>query len=117
MQVFTVPESTSGQYTATIVDETGAVLPAASLLTATLSLYDASDPTTIINSRDAQNILNTNDVTISAAGLLTWVFTPNDMPRLHTHLTTETHVALFTITWGASGQLTHTVRFKIIPVS
>ena len=52
-----VKQANTFRFTATIVDETGAVLPAASLATLTLTLYDLAS-FTIINSRNAQNVLN-----------------------------------------------------------
>jgi hypothetical protein len=73
-----LPEQTTAVYSATITDENGAAVPLASINAITLTLYNAADGTTI-NSRSAQNILNTNNVTIHAtSGLLTWTMQPAD---------------------------------------
>lgn len=115
--VFDVTEDTSGRYTALLIDEAGDELPASSIVTATLSLFDSTlnddSMTVYVNSREAQNVLNVNDVTIDEFGNLTWDFAPEDMPKLQTH-TPETHKAVWTLTWsGGNKQLIHTVIFRV----
>lgn len=66
-------EKTSPKITATIKDEDGNPVAAGSLNTLTLTLYNLDDAAgTIINSRNAQNVLNANNVTVSGGGVLTW---------------------------------------------
>lgn len=96
-------EKTSGQMTGTLTDETGAVVPAASLTTLTLTLFDLASGT-ILNSRDAQNVLNTNNVTVSALGVLVWTIQPADNAIVNDNLARETHRALFQWTWSAGAK-------------
>lgn len=100
---FPMDEKTSGQYTATIVGNDGVTpLPAATLVTLTLTLYvikaDGTDG--IVNGRNAQNVLNANNVTVSAGGLLTWVVQVLDTTLVE-DIPFERHVALFEWTWAA----------------
>ncbi len=103
-----VNERTSARYTATLEDETGAVVPASALLTLTLTVYDVETGTKI-NSRDSQNVLNTNGVSISEAGALVWTLEPADNIIVSTALLNEKHRALFRATWGSGRGLTHEV--------
>lgn len=96
-------EKTLAKYTATVKDEAGAAIAAASLTTLTLTLYDV-DTLTIINSRTAQNVLNTNNVTVDSDGLLTWLIQPADNAIVGTRRRAnqyEKHVALFEYTWSS----------------
>jgi len=97
-----VNERTSAQYTATITDETGAVVPGSTLSAALLTFYDLKTKT-IINSRNAQNVNQTNGVSISEAGVVTWVLTPADNPIVNvlSHQTQETHIGVFDFRWDA----------------
>ena len=101
---FNVNQLSSFRVTSTLLDETGAVVPAASLTTFTLTLYDRAT-NAIINSRSAQNILNANGVTVDSSGNMVWTGTPSDAPILNSTRTSEQHVALFHYTWssGAKG--------------
>lgn len=104
----TVLEATSFLYTAYLKDETDTVIPLSALGTITLTLYNKADGS-IINNRNAQNVKNTNQVTIHAtSGLLTWTAKPADNPIVDTTLDageTEEHIALFQWTYnsGADG--------------
>lgn len=93
-----INERSSARYTATLTDETGAPIDGTALDTATLTLYDKLTGTAI-NSRTAQNVKNTNGVSISAQGALVWVLTPADNAILGSGAIEE-HVALFQVTWG-----------------
>lgn len=96
-----VLEGTSGTFTATLVDETGATVSSADLTTATLTLFDEATGT-IINSRDGQDVLNAHDVTISTAGALSWAFTADDTLIINDARAEEVHRALWTFTWPTS---------------
>jgi len=101
---FDVLEKTSGQYTATIVGNDGVTaLPGATLSTLTLTLYviKADGTTAYINSRNHQNVLNTANVTVSAAGLVTWIYQVADTTLNDATLLFERHIALFEWTWPA----------------
>jgi len=99
-----VAEGSSARVTAVIKDETGAVIAGSALTTLTLTLYDYVVPATIINSRNAQNVLNANGVTVDASGNLTYLMDPADNPINDTTLSKENHVALFQWTWAAGAK-------------
>lgn len=101
----TVLERTTARYTAVLTDEAGDPISAADLTTLTLTLYDQRSRT-VINSRQAQNILNANQVTIDAEGQLVWTMQPADNALIGTPRpgTTERHIALFEWTWDAGSK-------------
>lgn len=111
----TVHENSTVKIAATICDENGAAIAASSLTTLTLTLYDKTSGT-VINSRDGQNVLNTNNVTVSSAGTLVWTMQPADNVIIGTVADgqTETHVALWEWTWasGAKGS-NHEQEIKV----
>lgn len=94
-----VLEKTTPRYTAVLRDDTGAAIPAASLVTLTLSLYVVKTDGTIgiVNSRNAQNVLNANNVTVDANGNLVWSVQVADTTLVET-LPFERHIALWTWT-------------------
>lgn len=106
MAFFTVKEGTGFVYTATLKDLAGTPLPLANLTSITLTYYVVADGSTI-NSRNDQDIKNTNDVTIHATnGLLTWVGQAADTTIAGTAVTagaTEHHRALFEWVYVGSG--------------
>ncbi len=102
-QTFDIDEKATGQYTATLVANDGVTpLPAGTLSTLVLTLYvikaDGTDG--IVNSRNVQNVLNANNVTVSAGGLLTWTIQVGDTTLVEA-LPFERHIALFEWTWPA----------------
>jgi hypothetical protein len=111
-------ELSSGVYTATLRDESGALVTALDSLQ--VWLRDVAS-NTIINSRDGQSLLNENGGTF-AAGVFTWTMLPEDHPIIGTR-TVERHEAVFMATW-ASGAHAKTwaaqwlvQNFKPIPVA
>lgn len=101
MLTVTVPAGASGRFTTQLLDESLQPVPAASLLTATLSLYDAKTGT-VINTWDKKNALNANGVTIDASGNVAWTFTPSDMVIVTDESIIEDHYALFLFGWGVN---------------
>lgn len=103
--VYEVKEQTTPKYTATLRDDAGAVLPAASVVTFTLTLYVIKTDGTIgyVNSRNAQNVLNTNNVTLDAAGLVTWSVQVADTTLVES-LPFERHIALWEWTWSGGAK-------------
>lgn len=102
MATFRVHERTTPRYTATLKDETGAVVPGSALSALRLTLYNLGSGA-IINTRDDQNVLGTstavNGVTVSEAGLLTWDLDEADLAIQSARVPVggvERHVALFT---------------------
>lgn len=110
--MFTVTERTSARYTGTLKDETGATVAGSALTTATLTLFDTKTGT-ILNTRNAQNVLNANDVTISEAGALVWLMAPADNSIVTDTLPAEGHRAVFSFTWGAGKRLVHEVQISV----
>lgn len=96
-RVFEVLEQTSGAITGLLVDNDGVTpIPSAALLTLTLTLYVIkTDGTTgIVNSRNAQSVLNLNNVTITSGGIFTWIYQALDTTLVEA-LAYERHIALF----------------------
>lgn len=109
-----VLEQTTPTYKGLVTDGQGNALPAASLATLTLSLYDIESSGTIvyINGRHSQNVLNANNVTVDTNGNLVWSIQVADT-TLQEVLVQERHYALFTWTWvSAAG--TETGRHLVI---
>ena len=109
-----IAEKSTPDLTATVKDEDGNTIAGSSLVTLTLTLYNKSTGA-IINSRDAQNVLNTNQVTVDGSGLLTFAMLALDTVIVDATLATgslETHVALFTYTW-LDGAVTKTGRHLV----
>ena len=115
LYTITVTERSSGQYTATITDETGTVVPLASIATVQLTLYNEADGL-IINNRDAQSIMNENDGTIDdTSGQLTWHWQPADTPIIDTvgEPPKEAHRACFDVVFVGGGRATHEIRMIV----
>lgn len=114
-------ERQSGVYTARLVDENLAGVGSTILTSFTLTLYDRSTAQrTIINSRNAQDILNANQVTLDAAGNLQWTWLPADQAFVNPNRDTEEHVALFTAKWtdtsGNPREANHELHFMVARV-
>ena len=96
-------ERTSGLITTYIVDELGVSIPLASITTLTLTLYDEAT-NSIINSRNAQNVLNANGVTVTN-GKVDWAVSPLDMVMVgQSDGTQEMHSAQFVLRWAAGAK-------------
>lgn len=113
---FSVLEKTTQLYTASFVDETGVGVGSTQLVSLTLTLYLATNPATMINSRSTQNVLNANNVTVSSSGLMTWTMQPLDNAIIDGSLAQELHLALFQWTYGSSGSKAgkHQVGFSVV---
>ena len=108
-----VYERTTHVYRATLKDEDDAVVPASALSSLTLTLY-ADRPEDIINSRSQQDVLNTNNVTLSSLGALVWIMQPADNAIVKTSRAYEMHVALFEWTYASGTKYgKHEVRFNV----
>lgn len=106
---FPIDEEESGSYLATITDDLGVLIPGSTLSALLLTLYvvrqDGS--TAIVNSRNHQNVLNLNNVTVYdvlqtlADGRtynLRWRIQPQDTTLVEA-LPYESHFFLFEWTW------------------
>ena len=111
-------EKSSSKITAKLVDEDNSVIPlsgANSLSGMTLTLYSMSDsPTcTIINSRNSQNVLNINNVSIDSLGNFIWNIQPEDTAILDSTLAEELHRAIFTWNYGSkTGR--YVIDFRVV---
>ncbi len=103
MATLYIDEGTGAIYTATLEDSGGTAIPLANITSITLTLYNVADAA-IINSREDQNVLNQNNVTINAtSGLLTWTMQAADNPIIDVTLAWEHHRALFEYTFSGTG--------------
>lgn len=108
-----VRELSSGVYTAQLLDENGDPMPGASLSTLQLTLY-VKDTGDVINSRNAQNVLNTNGVTVDSSGNLTWTVQPADH-AVTANRKVERHRAVFDFTWSSGTKRDwHAVEFVVV---
>jgi hypothetical protein len=104
----TLLEATTGLLTFTLVDSDGAGVPVSMLTTLTLTYYDVISGT-IVNSRNVQNVLNTNDVSITTVGspavtTVEWQIQPADTPMVNPDLAVEYRVAQFRWTWDSGAR-------------
>ena len=115
-----INERSIAVYTAQLQDENAVAIGSALINTLELSFFDLATAT-IINSRDAQNVLNANNVVVTAGGLLTWTLQPADTAILSAILfgvtgfvEFETHRASFDCVFnGSASRSTWDVDFKI----
>ena len=94
-----VKENASALYSGQLTDLNGDNLQLSDIATLTLTLTKDSSGE-VINSRNAQNILNANNVVVDSAGYMTWTIQPADNEVLDDALKFEVHDAVFTWTWG-----------------
>lgn len=107
-QPFQAKESSTAKLTGIIEDEDGTGIPAASLSSLTLSLYDQAtelatpgSTSAIINSRNRQSILNTNGCTVDSTGGFVLTLSTADNAIVNSTKDTERHVALIEWTYAA----------------
>jgi hypothetical protein len=113
MSTFSVTERTSCRYTATLKDANNVVLPLSAINTMTLTFVDVST-NTVINSRTAQDVKNTNDVTMHAtSGLLTWAIQPADNAIITAGTEHELHRAVFTVVYNTTQRIVHEVYLLV----
>lgn len=116
----TLFERTTAIYSFTLEDAANPAvpIPAADLVTLTLTLYDTAT-NGIINSRDAQNILNANNVTVDSDGLVTFTMQPEDNAIIGAPAanTPEAHGMQFRWTWGSAPPYKAGEHFVIVQVT
>ena len=101
----TLLEATTGLLTFTLVDSDGVGVPVSLLTTLTLTYYDVISGT-IVNSRNVQNVLNANDVSVTTTGspavtTVEWQIQPADTLMVDADLALEYRVAQFRWTWDS----------------
>lgn len=96
---FPALELTSAIYTGVLRDAAGNPVSSSVLQSFSLTVYEVITQT-IVNSRNSQDVLNTNDVTVDTNGLITWYLQKNDNAIVaQTEAPLEIHVAKFVATW------------------
>lgn len=111
----TVTERSSARYTATLLDENGAAVALVVMTSLKLWLRDVATEE-YINGREAQDVLNANNMTFHAtSGLLTWLVQPADNAILSgdSGIETETHEAIFEAKWSSTKQKTWKVTITV----
>lgn len=109
---FRFNERSMGSVEFNILDRDSEPVPVAGILTAELTLYDKdtgsnrvgiSPQPGIINSRDSQDVLNVNNVTLSdtpTVGHVIWELEPEDNIIVTDRRQVERHMAMFFFTWS-----------------
>ena len=107
-----IAEETSQRINFTVVDEDGVGIPAAGLTSLTLTLF-TKRANTIINGRDATDILNVNGGTVGVDGVGSFLMTPDDNVISGTGKV-EYHTALFEWAWGTGKEGKQPVKLKVV---
>ena len=115
----TALEHTTPVYVFEIVDEVGVAVDASQIATLTLTYYDKATER-IINSRDAEDVLNLGDVALVTdigppiVTTVTWTLQPEDTVLVDQRREIEQHIALFEWTWNSGAKvMVHEVQFGI----
>lgn len=106
-----IDEQTTAKITATMKDETGALISSASVDTCTLTLYDKASKT-VINSKTLTNILNANNGTWSTVGAFTLTLLPADNVMVGTS-GFEKHVARILYTYNTTKKGSEEIEFTV----
>ncbi len=112
LETFEITEDTTPDYTATLLDKDGVVVPG-SVLDSLLLTYFHEYTGAIINGRENQNVLQLNGVTVDELGKLTWTLSQADSAILDDALHQEPHVAQFMFTYPGIGGSTEVSRHKV----
>jgi hypothetical protein len=100
----------SGVFTGTLLDAAGVAIPLANINSVTLTLTNAATGA-VVNSRNSQNVLNSNNVTIHAtSGALTWLIQPGDTELVDSSAAYEEHIAELTWVYETTKVGKHTHR-------
>jgi len=115
-----IAEGSTPIYRATLQDEDGTAIPLADIDSMTLTLKDVRTGQAI-NSRSAQDVLNTNGVTIHAtSGLLTWQMEEEDTPIIGSAHPkpnqVEQHKAIFRWTYDTDRHGVHVVLLDVVQI-
>jgi len=119
-QKYEVVQGANAQYSVTLRDLSGTVIASADIVSLTLTLYDKSSDV-ILNSRNAVDALNANDVTVgSTDGLLTWDIQPDDNTIYDSNIVagrSEVHVARFTLTYDTDKVAIEEIEINVIKLA
>lgn len=104
----------SGIFTGTLLDVAGTAIPLSNIVSVTLTLTNDRDGS-VVNSRNSQNVLNTNNVTINATtGAITWLIQAADTAMVDSTQSWEDHVATFTFTYETNKVGIHRHRMHCV---
>jgi hypothetical protein len=111
-------EASTMVYRATLQDESvpPVAIGSGDIDTLTLTLVNEADGS-IINGRSDQNVLNANNVTVSAGGDLVFIQQPADTAIINPNLSTETHLATFKMQFNTTSYSNWPVKFSVINLS
>jgi hypothetical protein len=116
-----VNERSSKTNSFTLLDNVNVAVPLTAISIAELTLYDvdtyvpASPAEGILNSRDGQDVLNTNDVTIHAtSGLVTWAMQPDDNVIVTLRRQVERHRAEFRFVTTSGAELDYQFEVEVV---
>jgi hypothetical protein len=116
VRIFDVNERARGDYSFEIRDRNGIAVPGSVVTSARLSVYLTSEvPANLkfVNGRNAQNVLQTNNVTISETGVVKWDIQSGDMAIIiNNSAQYDPRIAVFEITWP-QGLILHEVAFNV----
>lgn len=107
-----VNEKTSAVYSAQLEDENGVPIGSGIIDSLTLTLSNVDDGA-IVNSRNAVNALNANDVVVTSGGLLTYTMQPADTAIVDTSKASEVRRATFQMQFNTVSFSTWDVDFVI----
>jgi hypothetical protein len=108
-----IPEKSTALLSFAPKDEDDVALGSSQLTTLTLTLYNDRDET-IINSRDAVDVLNANGGTLDGDGNGEWKMEELDNVIVQSSLTQEDHTAEFAWTYnGGADTGRHRVRLRV----
>jgi hypothetical protein len=106
-----VPEKVGWAYTGTLKDEAGAVIPAATFASLTVTIYALDTARTVIQA--STSILNVGRGVLTAGGVLTITFTPADSAMVDVTKPREKHVALVQGVYSTTRQFAREIEFTI----
>lgn len=101
-----VNEKSTPVYKTVLKDENKSAIASGDLTSLTLTLYNEDDDA-IINNRNAQDVLNANNVTVDSSGNLEWKIQTADTAIQGSGIGTneiENHIALFHYKWDSGNQ-------------
>ncbi len=111
-QIVDVQERQSLRVGFTWLDETNTPIPLADVTALTLTLRNPRTGA-VLNSRDGQNVLNTNGVTFGVTnGETRWNVTPADLTIVDDTLDVEERHAMFRLEWGTDKAFEHRVVLR-----
>lgn len=107
-----IREKKTALLVAYLIDENDVAINGTLLDTLKLTLY-VKGSGVIINNRAAQDVLNTNNVTIDSAGKITFQMQAADNAIADVTKNYESHIAFFEWSWGGTKSGGHEIEFKV----